>query len=200
MPRSVISEQKDRLRAEMRAKRQEHARNASPSCQSLAWQKMAELFLRHISLDAGVIIASYCAFGNEMNPQLLAEALRAQGHKIALPVVAGKGLPLVFRTYEKGGVLIANTMGIEEPAPDNPVTEPDVLLAPMLAFDSLGNRLGYGGGFYDRTIAGLRLRKPLLTIGIAYAYQQLPQIAAEAHDMRLDKIVTEIDIVGISAP
>ena len=86
-------------------------------------------------------------------------------------------------------------MGLHEPLATAPLVEPDVMLVPLLAFDPLRNRLGYGGGFYDRTIAGLHQRKSILTVGIAYAYQQLPEIPTEPHDIRLDKIVTEINVL-----
>ncbi|MGB9154742.1 MAG: 5-formyltetrahydrofolate cyclo-ligase [Alphaproteobacteria bacterium] len=192
MPHSFVNtlEHKHRLRTEMRAKRRGHPHNTPAS-----FQAMSEGFLRHIALKEGSVISSYHAFNDEMDPDFLTHALRARGHKIALPIVVGKGLPLAFRHYDKGDVLEANAMGLHEPLATAPLVEPDVMLVPLLAFDPLRNRLGYGGGFYDRTIAGLHRRKPILTVGIAYAYQQLPEILTEPHDIRLDKIVTEINVL-----
>lgn len=192
MPHSFdhVFEHKHRLRAEMRAKRTGHADNNPAS-----FKKLAEIFTRGIQLKPGSVISSYRAFRDEMDPHHLNEVLRAQGHKIALPIVVGKGLPLVFRLYEPGDALVANPMGIHEPLATGPAVEPDIMLVPLLAFDILRNRLGYGGGFYDRTIAGLHIAKPVMTIGIGYAYQQVPQVPTGPNDRRLDRIVTEINVL-----
>jgi 5-formyltetrahydrofolate cyclo-ligase len=113
------------------------------------------------------------------------------GHKIVLPVIIGKKKPLIFRVYEQGDRLLANPLGIFEPTSTAPGLGPDVVLVPLLAFDSKRNRLGYGGGYYDRTIKRIRAQKPVLTIGIACAYQEVPDIPTGPNDVPLDKIVTE---------
>ena len=94
-----------------------------------------------------------------------------------------------------GDKLAAGAMGIMEPVAKAPLVEPDVLLVPLLAFDSRGYRLGYGAGYYDRTLTELRQRKKILAIGIAYAGQEVPEVPIESHDARLDKIATETKVL-----
>jgi 5-formyltetrahydrofolate cyclo-ligase len=184
-----LQEQKRRLRAEMRDKRRalENNNKESPA-------QLADIFLRHIRLEKDAVVASYCAVRDEMDPAALNEALRAKKHKIALPVITGKRKPLIFRLYEPGDRLLANPLSILEPSSSAQGVEPDVLLIPLLAFDRERNRLGYGGGYYDRTIKELRARKPILAFGIAYACQEVAEIPTGPNDIPLDRIVTEINI------
>jgi 5-formyltetrahydrofolate cyclo-ligase len=153
---------------------------------------LRDQFLQNIELSPKGIVSGYLARGSEMDPAPLIEALRVRGYHIALPTVTGRNMPLVFRSYKVGDQLMPGAMNIPEPASTAPVVEPDILLVPMLAYDSRYNRLGYGGGYYDRTLTALRLRKSVLAIGIAYACQEVPDVPADATDARLDRIVTEI--------
>lgn len=109
----------------------------------------------------------------------------------ALPVVIAKGEPLQFRSWQAGEPLIEGNFGIETPPETAVNVFPDVLLVPMLAFDRQGYRLGYGGGFYDRTIAKLRKLKPVTAIGVAYAAQEMLDLPSGEHDEPLDWILTE---------
>jgi 5-formyltetrahydrofolate cyclo-ligase len=122
--------------------------------------------------------------------ELLAE-LVAEGWTTALPVVVGKELPLMFRTWMPGEPLVSGLWDIQIPADTAPEVEPDVLLVPMLAFDRKGYRLGYGGGFYDRTLAKLRAIKLVTAIGVAYSGQEIEAVPHDAHDQPLDWIMTE---------
>ena len=90
--------------------------------------------------------------------------------------------------------------GIREPKPEAPEVEPDILLVPLLAFDRAGNRIGYGAGYYDMTIARLRARKPITAIGIAFAIQEVPAVPATERDERLDLVLTENEVIEIKAP
>jgi len=181
-----LREQKRLLRADMRAKeRASNDRNKEAS------QSLADVFLRHIQLEKDAIVASYSAIRDEIDLAILNESLRARGQKVALPIIIGKGKPLIFRLYEKGDRLLANPLGILEPVSSAEGVEPDVLLIPLVAFDRKHNRLGYGGGYYDRTIKKLRARKTVLALGIAYACQEIPQIPVGPNDVPLDKIITE---------
>lgn len=157
--------------------------------------RLAEVFISALRFEKELIIATYSPVRSEMGPERLDDALRALGHKIALPVITGKKKPLIFRLYEKGDLLLANPLGILEPASGAQGVNPDVLLVPLLAFDAQRNRLGYGGGYYDRTIKKLRLIKPVLTIGLAYSCQQVEHIPVGSNDVPLDKIVTEISVI-----
>jgi 5-formyltetrahydrofolate cyclo-ligase len=118
---------------------------------------------------------------------LLLAALVARGCHIAFPRVAGRDLALQFHRVPDGEMLRAAAYGIQEPAPHFPAAVPDLLLMPLLAFDTAGHRLGYGGGFYDRTLAALNIP----AIGIAFAGQEVSSIPAEPHDRRLDGILSE---------
>jgi len=140
-----------------------------------------------LALRPGTIVGGYHALPREADPALLLEQLIALGCHVALPRVAAKDLPLAFHLVADGDVLRVGMYGIAEPADHFPRALPDVLLVPLLAFDRHGHRLGYGGGFYDRTLEALRIP----TIGIGYAGQEVSSIPAEAHDRRLDGILTE---------
>jgi 5-formyltetrahydrofolate cyclo-ligase len=156
---------------------------------------LCELFLKSIILSPRSIISSYRARGSEMDPAILTEALRASGHTIVMPIMAGRDKPLVFRRYNPDTLLLPNALGIEEPGMDAPIAEPDILFVPLLAFDRNGGRLGTGGGYYDRTIQKLREKKKILACGIGFSCQEIPLVPVEPHDMRLDRIATEIQII-----
>ena len=108
---------------------------------------------------------------------------------VCLPVVLGDDLPLELRLWEQGTPLYEAGFGTLAPSELAPQVEPDVILMPLLGFDSRGTRLGYGGGYYDRTLEKLR-KKPRL-IGLAFAAQELEIVPREAHDVPLDMVITE---------
>lgn len=136
------------------------------------------------------VFSSYRAMGSECDTAPLEASLRERGHQIALPVIKKMAQPLLFRAWAPGDRLVARKWGIQEPDDQAAVLEPDVLLLPLLAFDRAGWRLGYGGGFYDRTLARLRAIKPIVTIGIAYDSQEVDAVPHSAYDERLDWIMT----------
>jgi 5-formyltetrahydrofolate cyclo-ligase len=154
-------------------------------------RRMAENLLAHVPLARGAIVSAYIAIGEEADPQPLLKALRERGHRIALPRVVGKGKPLAFHLYEAGAKLVPGPFGLSQPAPDWPGTDPDMLIVPLLAFDGEGNRLGYGAGFYDRTLAGLRARRKIFAIGYAFSGQEVAEVPHDESDEKLDAIVTE---------
>jgi 5-formyltetrahydrofolate cyclo-ligase len=145
-----------------------------------------------LKLEQDMIVGGYHALPGEADPALLLKELAALGCHIAFPRIAGKDQPLDFHLVPKGfydgsEVLSPGAHGIHEPPPDWPQVMPDLLLVPLLAFDAAGHRLGYGGGFYDRTLEFLCVP----AIGIAYAGQEVASLPAEPHDMALDGILTE---------
>ena len=117
--------------------------------------------------------------------------LAGEGWRTALPVVVGRNLPLVFRAWALGEPTMAGRWSIAMPLATAAEVEPDVLLVPMLAFDAAGFRLGYGGGFYDRTLAALRAVKPVIAVGVAFAAQEVAEVPRGRHDEPLDWILTE---------
>jgi 5-formyltetrahydrofolate cyclo-ligase len=143
-----------------------------------------------LDIPKGAIVGGYHALPDEADPALLLEQLVELGCHIAFPRVAGKGLPLEFHRVPDGEVLAPGAFGIHEPLDTWPRVVPTLLLVPLLAFDSSGHRLGYGGGFYDRTLALLKVP----AIGIAYAGQEIASIPHQPHDRTLDMVVTELGI------
>jgi 5-formyltetrahydrofolate cyclo-ligase len=135
----------------------------------------------------GTVVGGYHALPDEADPALLLERLGEMGCRICYPRVAGRGLPLEFHRVPDGKVLTPGAFGIYEPLDIWPRASPSILLVPLLAFDLQGHRLGYGGGFYDRTMALLKVP----AFGIAYAGQQVSALPLEQHDAVLDGAMTE---------
>ena len=128
--------------------------------------------------------------GEEISPLPLMARLHDLGYPLALPVMMGKYAPLEFRRYAPGDPLVAAVWGIREPGSGSEMVQPDILLTALLAFDDAGYRLGYGGGFYDRSIRQLRGMKPVITIGLAYDEQRVDAVPHLDYDERLDWILT----------
>lgn len=121
-------------------------------------------------------------------------ALAGLGFEVAVPVIVGPARPLAFRSWRPGVAMEPGVFGVPVPVEGAEVF-PDVLFVPMLAFDAQCHRLGYGGGYYDRTIAALKGRHPVRAFGLAYAGQGVAALPVEATDMRLDAVVTEAGVV-----
>lgn len=137
-----------------------------------------------------IVISGFLSFGDELDTGPLLTRLHADGFRLCLPAMQGKGQPLMFRQWSPGDALKSVQWGIQEPAPDKPVLAPDILLVPLLAFDRTGQRLGYGGGYYDRTLAAFRALKPSLAIGLAYDLQEVDAVPHLDYDQRLDGVLT----------
>jgi 5-formyltetrahydrofolate cyclo-ligase len=135
-------------------------------------------------------VAAYLPIRSELDAMPLIYALRGLGYGICLPVVTGPARPLSFRLWTADGALHTDDFGVRFPATGTPAV-PEVVIVPLVAFDAAGYRLGYGGGFYDRTLAALRASGPVHAFGFAYAGQQVPALPLEATDMRLDAVITE---------
>jgi 5-formyltetrahydrofolate cyclo-ligase len=148
-----------------------------------------------LALKPGVVVSGFMPLKSEINPLPLMRKLAGGGASLALPVVAGRGKPLIMRAYAIGEPLAAGVWGIREPKADAPEVEPDILLVPLLAFDRKGNRIGYGAGYYDMTINRLRGLKTVVAVGIAYAAQEVPEVPVMPRDARLDLVLTERDVI-----
>jgi 5-formyltetrahydrofolate cyclo-ligase len=174
---------KTNLRNTARAVRAELVKSVPDFPQRLAAQAVA------LEIPAGSLIGAYAALPDEADPHLLLKQLALNGCTFAFPRVEAKGAALVFHHWKPGSIMQPGAYGIAEPPPDWPVARPQILFVPLLAFDSTGHRLGYGGGFYDRTLA--ELGKGVRTIGIAYAGQEVKDLPRESHDHPLHMIATE---------
>jgi 5-formyltetrahydrofolate cyclo-ligase len=159
-------------------------------------ERLAEAMLAEHAPPKGAIIAGYWPMGDEMDPRPLMLALASRGHALALPVTPPRGQPLAFRAWAPGAALRPGPMGTSEPVAGEEL-RPDVVLVPLLAFDRTGRRLGYGGGYYDRTLTALLGAK---AIGIAYAGQEMPEVPAGPQDMRLPLIATEDSVIICGDP
>ena len=144
---------------------------------------------------AGSIVSGFMPLKSEINPLPLLRTLAGEGARLALPVVVGRGRSLIMREWKWGEPLSPGVWGIREPVPEAAEVEPDILLVPLLAFDRAGYRLGYGGGYYDLTIARLRARKAVIAIGLAFAVQEVSAVPATLRDARLGLVLTEREVI-----
>jgi 5-formyltetrahydrofolate cyclo-ligase len=146
------------------------------------------------------VVSAYFPLAGEPSTLPLLEKLANAGVKTALPVTGRRGTPLVFRLWRPGEPTRQGKMAIEEPLPAAPEAAPDLLFVPLAAFDRAGHRIGYGAGFYDRSLAGLRAKKPICAVGVAYASQEFPEVPHDAHDERLDYVLTERELISCRVP
>lgn len=144
------------------------------------------------AVDPSVTIGLYYPLGDEMETRLLAQSLQTMGRQTALPVVAGKDQPLQFKHWEIGDPLVTGAYGIQEPEPAAPTVTPGILIVPLLAYDKECYRLGYGGGFYDRTLMHYPVMK---AFGLAYGGQIVDKLPIEAHDVPMHGIITESGLI-----
>lgn len=161
-------------------------------------RSLARNFVTHVPIPRGAVVSAYFAIGDEADPAPLIEMLRARGHKIVLPRVAGRGKPLNFHLYEEGATLVPGGFGLSEPARDWPLLDPDVLAVPLLGFDAQGYRVGYGAGFYDRTLQRLRASRNIVAASYCFSTQQFEAVPHDENDQRLDWLVTEKDARPVS--
>ena len=171
-------------RAASALRRAAHAQGQGEACTRL---------LDALAPHLGRPVSGYWPIGTEIDPRPALEALARHG-PVGLPVVEGRTRPLAFRRWRPGEALVPGGFGTSVPKADAPIT-PEVLIVPLLAFDRRGHRLGYGGGFYDRTLAALRACGPVLAVGFAFAAQRVEALPTEPTDAALDMIVTEGGIV-----
>jgi len=148
-----------------------------------------------VSIPKGAVVSGFSPIKTEFNPVPLMRKLADGGASLALPVVAGRGLPLTMRAWKFGDEMASGVWGIREPKPDAPEVFPDILLVPLAAFDRSGQRIGYGAGHYDRTIARLREMKRVTAIGVCFAVQEIEHVPATAFDQRLDLVLTENEVI-----
>jgi 5-formyltetrahydrofolate cyclo-ligase len=148
-----------------------------------------------IAVPVGAVVSGYSPLKSEISPVPLLRRLADAGAKLALPVVQGRGKPLIMRAWAFGEALASGQWGIREPKPEAPEVFPDILIVPLVAFDRAGYRLGYGAGYYDMTIARLRAMKPIVAIGIAFAAQEVADMPKTPRDEKLDFMLTEREVI-----
>ncbi len=151
---------------------------------------MAARLIAALAPHRGKVLAGYWPMRDEADPR---PAMAVHDGPVCLPVVLGAGRPLVFRRAD--GRLEPGGFGTSHPPADSPELRPEVLIVPLAGFDRQGNRLGYGGGFYDRTLELLRAGGPVVAVGLAYAVQEIRAIPVEPTDQLLDIIVTDRELI-----
>jgi 5-formyltetrahydrofolate cyclo-ligase len=174
-------------------------RDALPAAERMAAAEAIAARTFPVALTSGTIVSGFMPLNSEISPLPLMRKLAEAGAGLALPVVVGRGLPLSMRAHAFGDALVKGVWGIRVPPPEAPEVEPDVLLVPLLAFDRSGNRLGYGAGYYDMTIAALRANNPVVAIGIAFAAQEVDVVPTTPRDVRLDLVLTEREVITVNA-
>jgi 5-formyltetrahydrofolate cyclo-ligase len=180
-----LLQSKDDLRRAMRARRRD---------QAALVPEAAERAAAHLPVDSlppFAVVAGYHAMGAELSPWPVLRRLQAAGARIVLPVAPAPHAPLLFRAFEADEPLEPDAARIPSPTAAAETLTPDLVIAPLIAFDRQGYRLGQGGGYYDRTLAALRAAGRLFVIGLAYAGQEVDRIPRDAHDQPLDAMLTE---------
>lgn len=156
----------------------------------IAARKVASQIIMLPELDTVKVVSGYYPIRSEMDILVTLKALHAARFPIALPKIVKPEHPLEFKSWDMQTPLIDGPFGTKEPTEN--IVNPEVILLPMLAFDDRGARLGYGGGYYDRTLEALRRQNPeLIAIGVAYEDQKLDAIPVNAYDQPLDMVITE---------
>ncbi|MDH4439185.1 MAG: 5-formyltetrahydrofolate cyclo-ligase [Rhizobium sp.] len=179
------------LKANLRKERLARRDQIDPAIRLEYSLGMADLAGEMIAVEPGMIVSGFFPIRSEADIRPLMARLKARGARLCLPVVMDKET-IVFRELVAGADLVDTGFGTRGPGPDAAVLDPDLLLVPLSAFDAKGNRIGYGAGHYDRAIARLREkgRNPRL-IGIAFDCQEVAEVPDEAHDVRLEAVLTE---------
>jgi 5-formyltetrahydrofolate cyclo-ligase len=179
----------------LRAKAAERRAKAHAEAAETAPTRLISLKFPCTPVTGRAVVSGFYPYESEIDVRPLLGKLGGEGWTPSLPVILGKNLPLEFRRWYPGEPTVPGRWDIPRPMEDAHVVSPDVLLVPMLAFDRAGYRLGYGGGFYDRTLADLKPRKTVVAIGVAYAAQEVDFVPRGPHDVPLDFIMTELEVI-----
>ena len=171
-------------------------RKALPSeTRSRLTERLIQEGLRLARLWTPSVVSAFHPIREEPDALALLGALADDGFVTALPVVVGRGAHLTFRLWRPGDPTALGGMGIPEPIETVPAVDPDLLFVPLACFDRRGHRIGYGAGYYDRSLKRLRAAKKVHAVGVAYEVCEVAAVPYEAHDQRLDAIVTEQETI-----
>lgn len=189
-----MSPSKAELRKEALARR----KLISPEIREAFAEKLA---IEGVALARKALVRNVAVFlpiGSEPDTRMLLAALDYHQFVTLLPVTQGRGVPLVFRRWREGQMLVDGPMGLLEPSARLPEMVPDFTFVPLACFDRRGYRIGYGAGHYDATLAALRMSHPGPAVGIAFACQEIGRVPEEDHDQPLDFVLTEKELIDCS--
>jgi 5-formyltetrahydrofolate cyclo-ligase len=192
----MTSDETEAAKAALRLQVRKRRASLSAEYRADAARLAALHFFNSITLAPGEVVAGYWPIRDEMDCQPILVRLMDGGQPLCLPVVMGPDVPLSMRLWEPGAALYPSGFGTLAPSELAPEVLPDIVIVPLLGFDGTGTRLGYGGGYYDRTLASLS-RRPRL-VGLAYAAQEVEMVPREAHDLPLDAVVTEDGVIDFT--
>jgi 5-formyltetrahydrofolate cyclo-ligase len=189
-PRASLDTQKAALRATALAKRDAlSGEHRAAAAQAIALRGPP------VEIMPGTVVAGYSPIRSEIDPTPLLRKLAVRGARLTLPAITAGDQPLKFRAWSPDDRLQRGRLGILEPSPDAKEVIPDILLVPLAAFDRSGHRIGYGAGHYDRTLEHLRKLKAITAIGVAFAVQEVEAVPALLHDVALDYVLTETQVL-----
>jgi 5-formyltetrahydrofolate cyclo-ligase len=169
----------------------------APEANGRLTERLTQEGLRLARLWSPGVVSAFHPIREEPDILALLDALAEEGYATALPVVAGRGTHLTFRLWRPGEPTLLGGMGIPEPLESAQAVEPDLLFVPLACFDRRGHRIGYGAGYYDRSLARLRAMKTIHAVGVAYGVCEVAAVPYEAHDQSLDVIVTEQETIFV---
>ncbi len=184
-----VAEDKAALRVKLLAKRAALAGSLAKTGYRFA------AMARVLPIAPLAIVAGYIPLRGEVDVLPFLRGLADKGHVLAMPVVVDRNSPLIFRQWQPGDALEDGPFQTRQPLANAALLDPSMFLVPLLGFDRRGNRLGFGGGFYDRTLRAAKAKRAIIAMGMAYRAQEVPHIPVEPHDARLDFIVTETEVI-----
>jgi 5-formyltetrahydrofolate cyclo-ligase len=194
MPISSDAPSKNELRADALARRDAlSVQERASAARAIAAR------LPPLDITPSTVVAGYAPIRSEIDPVQLMQRFAAAGAALAMPAISARNAALAFRAWKPGDALVPGAFGISEPPAAATEVVPDIVLVPLVAFDRSGHRIGYGAGYYDRTLASLRRQKTVTAIGLAFAAQEIAQVPALPHDVRLNYVVTETDLFGFGS-
>ena len=196
MALSQIDEAKRALAQKMRIARIEVHRNIGRAVANVICDQLQEARERGLTIDNKSVVSGYWPIRDEVDTRMLLRRLHEEGMRCALPVTQGKNKGLLFRRWQPGDILEEDVFSVAVPSPDQPILIPGTILVPLLAVDRQGNRLGYGGGYFDRTLLSRRYggEGPVVAVGLAYEAQIVSDVPNDEGDIRLDWLITEQNV------
>jgi 5-formyltetrahydrofolate cyclo-ligase len=190
-PAEFSAHLKQRLRQEAFARRD----GLDKTWRQQASREIAKRALALPDLDHVEPVGGYWPIHSEVDPRPILRGLSKRGQSVALAQILDPHL--IWRAWRPGDPLTKGRLGVKEPRAEAAECFPQALIVPLACFDRRGGRVGYGKGHFDRTIAALTARHPVLAVGLGYALQEIPEVPLEPHDRRLDYIVTETELICV---